>query len=63
MTSEVLNNLIGKIVIHAPDKSSGKRVQQVDIYYSFDIGMLDLSAFGEVETGEESVVGADCKSA
>jgi len=44
--------MIGKIVIHAPDKSSGKRVQQIDIHYSFDVGMIDFSALGELQAEE-----------
>lgn len=31
--SELLNDLVDKIVIHAPDKSSGKRKQKIEIYY------------------------------
>lgn len=31
--------LIEKIVIHAPDKSSGHRTQQIDIYYRFDVAV------------------------
>ena len=34
LSARVVNDLIDKIVIHAPDKSSGHRVQQVDIYYT-----------------------------
>ena len=52
LTSELLNKMIGKIVIHAPDKSSGKRMQQIDIHYSFDVGMLDFSALGELQAEE-----------
>ncbi|WP_460000183.1 DUF4368 domain-containing protein [Paradesulfitobacterium aromaticivorans] len=32
LTAEMLNEFIEKIIIHAPDKSTGKRTQQVDIY-------------------------------
>ncbi len=35
LTPELLNLFIKKIVVHAPDKSSGKRTQKVDIYYNF----------------------------
>ena len=31
--------MIDRIVIHAPDKSSGHRTQQVDIYYRFKAAM------------------------
>ena len=33
LTAELLNDLVDKIVIHAPDKSSGKRRQKIEIYY------------------------------
>ena len=31
-----------KIVVHAPDKSSGHRVQRIDVHYNF-IGEIDFS--------------------
>lgn len=34
-----MHELIERIVIHAPDKSSGHRVQQIDIYYRFNIAV------------------------
>ena len=34
LTSTIVNEFISKTVIHAPDKSSGKRTQPVDIYYN-----------------------------
>lgn len=39
---ELLNALVEKIVVHAPDKSSGHRTQQIDIHYNF-IGEIELS--------------------
>ncbi len=33
---------VEKIVVHAPDKSSGHRTQQIDIHYNF-IGEIGLS--------------------
>lgn len=53
LTPTMLNELIEKIVIHAPDKSSGKRVQQVDIYYNFGVGMLDLPDNTPIEKAHE----------
>lgn len=35
--------LIDKIIVHAPDKSSGERIQQIDIRYNF-IGEVEFSA-------------------
>ncbi len=34
LTPTIVNEFIRRIEIHAPDKSSGKRVQQIDIYYN-----------------------------
>jgi DNA invertase Pin-like site-specific DNA recombinase len=42
-----LNEFIEKIVIHAPDKSSGHRQQKVEIYYNF-VGILDLPSEDEM---------------
>ena len=33
LMAEMLNELIDRIVVHAPDKSSGKRKQKIEIYY------------------------------
>ena len=33
LTPEIMHELIERIIVHAPDKSSGHRVQQIDIYY------------------------------
>jgi hypothetical protein len=40
LTPEIMHELIEKIVVHAPDKSSGHRTQQIDIYYRFDVPYL-----------------------
>lgn len=42
LTPGMLRDLIEKIVVHVPDKSSGHRRQQVDIYYTF-VGKLATS--------------------
>ena len=42
LTQTIVNEYIRKIVIHAPDKSSGNRVQRIDVYYTF-IGKIDFS--------------------
>ena len=42
LTPDVLHEFVEKIVIHAPDKSSGHRTQQIDIHYNF-VGEIDLS--------------------
>ncbi|MGL6202104.1 MAG: DUF4368 domain-containing protein [Lachnospiraceae bacterium] len=33
LTVKMLNDLVDKIVVHAPDKSSGKHKQKIEIYY------------------------------
>lgn len=43
LTTPMLNEFIEKIVVHAPDRSDGDRVQEVDIYLKF-IGKFDLPA-------------------
>lgn len=42
LTPALLHALVDKIVVHAPDKSSGHRTQQIDIYYNF-VGNFELS--------------------
>ena len=39
LTPEIMHELIEKIIVHAPDKSSGHRTQQIDIYYRFDVAV------------------------
>ena len=41
LTPTIVNEFIRKIVIHAPDKSNGKRTQQVDIYYNA-VGIVNV---------------------
>ena len=42
LTPGMLHELIEKIVVHEGDKSSGHRIQKIDIYYSF-VGDLETS--------------------
>lgn len=37
------NMFVERIIVHEPDKSSGHRIQQVEIYYNF-VGQVDKSA-------------------
>ena len=39
LTPEIMHELIERIVVHAPDKSSGHREQQIDTYYRFNIAV------------------------
>ena len=54
LTPEMLRELVEKVVVHAPDKSSGHRVQRIDVYYNF-IGEVDFSP-EYVETGRGTAV-------
>ncbi len=42
LTPALLREFVDKIIVHAPDKSSGHRVQQINIYYNF-IGEISFS--------------------
>ncbi len=42
LTPEILRMFVEKVVVHAPDRSSGHRTQQIDIHYNF-VGQLDMS--------------------
>ena len=42
LTPAVLNDLVKRVEVHAPDKIDGKRTQQIDIYYDL-VGYLPLS--------------------
>ena len=42
LTPAILREFVEKVVVHAPDKSSGHRVQRIDVHYTF-IGEIDLS--------------------
>ena len=48
LTHTVLNEFIQRIEVHAPDKSSGKRVQQIDIYYNA-VGVINIPTGEELE--------------
>ena len=42
LTSEMLNDLVDKIIVHAPDKSSGHRKQKIEIYYKA-VGIINIA--------------------
>ncbi|MDE7363367.1 MAG: recombinase family protein [Ruminococcus sp.] len=48
LTPEIMHEFIEKIVVYDADKSSGKRIQQIDIYYRFDVAVSSIST----ETGK-----------
>jgi len=41
LSQEIVNDFIRKIIVHAPDKSTGKRVQHVQIVFNF-VGEVKL---------------------
>ena len=46
LTPIIVNEFIKKIIIHAPDKSSGKRIQKVEIIFNF-VGEVEIPALSE----------------
>lgn len=43
LTPEIMHELIDKIIVHEPDKSSGKRVQDIEIHFRFDVAVTTIS--------------------
>jgi hypothetical protein len=52
LTTPMLNEFISKIYIHKADKSSGERIQVVDVYFNF-IGRFDVPMALALPTPEE----------
>ena len=48
LTPEIMHELIEIIVVHASDKSSGHRVQQINIYYRFNTAVSTAIADSKV---------------
>lgn len=44
LSPEIMHELIEKIVVHAPDKSSGRRTQEIEIYYRFNVAVATAVA-------------------
>lgn len=42
LTTEILHEFVDRIIVHAPDKSSGRRLQEIEIIYNH-IGEFDRS--------------------
>lgn len=51
LTPEVLNDMVKAVYVHTPDKSSGHRVQDVDISYNH-IGILPANLLYDVMNGK-----------
>ncbi len=57
LTTPMINEFIDKIIVHAPNKSSGERVQEIEIYLNF-IGKFDvpISELPPEETAEDKKI-------
>ncbi len=44
LTPEIMHEFIEKIVVHAPDKSSGHRKQKIEIYFRFNVAKATVVA-------------------
>ena len=42
LTPDVLNDLVKRVEVYAPEKINGRRTQRIDIYYDF-VGLLPMS--------------------
>ena len=51
LTPTIVNEFISKIVIHAPDKSSGKRIQEIGIHYNA-VGVINIPTDEEMREME-----------
>ena len=50
LTPTILNDMVKAVYVHAPDKSSGHRVQDVDISYNY-VGILPASMLNDIING------------
>ena len=51
LTPTILNDRVNAVYVHAPDKSSGHRVQDVTISYNY-IGILPANLLYDVMNGK-----------
>lgn len=49
LTPTILNEFVEKIIVHAPDKGTGKRAQQVEISYNC-VGVIELPDANETDS-------------
>ena len=52
LTPTILNDMVQRVCVHAPEKINGKRTQQIDIYYDL-VGFLPMSLF-QTETRNDA---------
>lgn len=51
LTPAILNDMVKAVYVHTPDKSSGRRVQKVDISYDL-VGILPAALLNDLQNGE-----------
>ncbi len=51
LTPTILNDMVQRVYVHAPEKINGKRTQQIDIYYDL-VGFLPMSLFQNEKQGK-----------
>ena len=51
LTPTILNDMVNAVYVHAPDKCSGHRVQDVTISYNY-IGILPVNLLYDVMNGK-----------
>ena len=54
LTQTIVNEYIKKIIIHAPDKSGGKRRQKVEIIFNF-VDEVDIPMLAEPMIAESTL--------
>ena len=57
LTPEIMHEFIEKIVVYAPDKSSGHRTQQIDICFRFNVAVATAVADSMVYDKKRGCVG------
>lgn len=51
LTPTILNDMVNAVYVHLPDKSSGKRVQEIEISYNY-IGILPANLLYSVQNAK-----------
>ena len=51
LTPAILNDMVKAVYVHAPDKSSGRREQRIDISYDL-VGILPAALLNDPSNGE-----------
>lgn len=51
LTPTILNDMVNAVYVHSPDKSSGKRVQEIEISYNY-IGILPANLLYNVQNAK-----------